>query len=65
MITIQEDVWRADCIAMIGLADDRFTVNIQPTFGTALFQYTYGTEAEAVSDFKRVVTDWKQQIGAI
>jgi hypothetical protein len=63
MIVIQQDVWRADCIAGIGW-DEEATVQVYPLHCAEAVEYYWNTEAEAARAYKAILEAWQKALGA-
>lgn len=66
MIVILGDVWRADCIACIGIddEDDGDQLHVLPVGCEDTVDYEYESREELVSDFKVIVQKWEAELRA-
>ena len=60
MLKIQGDVWREDCVAMIGLIDDDdCVVQVVIVGGGDSYEYEFDTPEEAVTAKEELVKQWE------
>ncbi len=59
MIVIQQDVWRADCIAAIGLHE--LSVTVLPANCSVAVEYPFGTEEETNEAYETILKAWKRE----
>jgi len=62
MILIQQDLWRADCIAAIGW-DEEKEIQVFPVNCSNYVSYEYDTHEGAAAEYKTVLTEWKFELG--
>lgn len=60
MIQIQDDMWRADCIASVGHDFDELW--IYPTGCSSRVSYTYRHSEEARAEHRRIVRLWAEDL---
>ena len=61
MIIVQQDVWRADCIAAIGW-DEENEVQIYPVNCSDYVGYEWDKTEETAIAYKRILADWTSEI---
>jgi hypothetical protein len=61
MIVINQDMWRADCIAAIGWDEDR-TIQVFPLNCSDYVSYSFDTHEEAEAAYKAILTEWKRDL---
>jgi hypothetical protein len=66
MIAIQDDVWRAECIAGFGLAEDaeneNWEIQLFPINTVDSVDYTYDNYDVMIKEYKKVIAAWKREI---
>ena len=62
MIVIQNDVWRAECIAAMGRDPSRNTVTVLPINTAKTIDYYWETEPEAANAYINILTAWKREL---
>lgn len=63
MILVQQDVWRADCIAAIGWDEDKF-VQVYPLNCTDFVEYGWDTHDETARAYRAILEAWKHELRA-
>ena len=63
MIIIQEDVWRAECIAGLGIDDENNVIQLYPLNTIDCLEYEYESLEETVAEYKKIVTSWERELG--
>jgi hypothetical protein len=61
MIVIQDDVWRAECIAGMGWDSD-CTVQVYPIDCADYVTYEYPNRNTAIKQYKIILDAWQQEI---
>jgi hypothetical protein len=62
MITIKKDVWRAECIASIGLDETNLWIKVFPVNCDDYIGYQYETIEEAEVIYKNILLAWQFEI---
>lgn len=62
MIRVQDDVWRADCIAAIGWDGD-MVVQIIPVNCASSVDYEWDSYEEAATAYKKILEAWTHELG--
>lgn len=62
MILVQQDVWRADCIAAIGWDEDK-VVQVYPLNCADCVEYEWDTHDETARAYKTILEAWKHELG--
>jgi allophanate hydrolase subunit 2 len=62
MILVQEDVWRADCIAAIGWDEDK-VVQVYPLNSVDFVEYEWNTHYETARAYRSILEAWKRELG--
>jgi hypothetical protein len=64
MIVIQDDVWRAECVAGFGLAEDgdQLIIQLFPLNTTDSLDYVYDNDAVRKAEYKKVIKQWQREI---
>lgn len=62
MIVIQDDVWRAECIAGFGLANDALCIQLFPLNTSESLDYCYDNDAERKAAYKKIIKQWQLEI---
>jgi len=62
MILVQQDVWRADCIAAIGWNEDK-EVQVYPLNCADYVKYEWDNHDETARAYKTILEAWKHELG--